>query len=356
MRFVMVSSLKVQAFEPRSATRDEWTRYHAYRRQRAAEEFPDLPLMTDDDFEHELCRTLALSVNQRLIAVSGGEIVGNMILGTRLEGTEGWQAYAPYVDVWGGVLMQRRRQGIGRALLRALHGFMSENGKTTASFKVQLADGHGFLLAAGAAARLRSAENWLALADVDWQVLQQWRTRIDDVPALRWEMHSPRVPMTRLADLMAPFSRLINEQPLGDLDIPAMRYDIAGYEAWYREMDQRGGEHHLVMLVDGADVAAMCDASWDPRFPDRVHQALTAVAAPWRGKGLAKAVKAAMLSRLRAGRPEVTTMVTLNAHANDAMLSINRRLGFRVHREECTYQIGHDTLAAFLARQSRQSS
>jgi ribosomal protein S18 acetylase RimI-like enzyme len=343
------TSLEIRPFEPHAATRDEWTRYHAYRRQRAAEEFPDLPLLSDDDFEHELRRTLALSVNRRLIAVRGGEIVGNMILGIRLAGTEGWEAYAPYVDVWGGVLMQCRRQGIGRALARALHGFMSENGKTTASLKVQLADGHGFLLAAGAAAKLRSAENWLCLADVNWQMLQQWQARIDDIHALRWEMHVPRVPMTRLAELMAPFSRLINEQPLGELDIPAMRYDIAGYEVWYREMDQRGGEHRLVMLMDGADVAAMCDASWDPRFPDRVHQALTAVAAHWRGKGLAKAVKAAMLSRLKASRPEVTTMVTLNANSNDAMLSINRRLGFRVHRQECTYQIRRDALAAFLA-------
>ncbi|RYF42623.1 MAG: hypothetical protein EOO25_06105 [Comamonadaceae bacterium] len=75
---------------------------------------------------------------------------------------------------------------------------------------------------------------------------------------------------------------------------------------------------------------------------------MTAVAAPWRGQGLAKAVKAAMLLLLRDRRPDVTTLITTNAHANAPMLSINQRLGFRVHREEGTWQIGQEALAAFL--------
>jgi len=118
-------------------------------------------------------------------------------------------------------------------------------------------------------------------------------------------------------------------------------------------MDRRGGEHYLVVLNAGDALVAVCDASWDRRFPDRVYQALTAVAAPWRGKGLAKAVKAAMLLALRQRRPEVTMLITTNAQANAPMLSINRRLGFEVHREECTYQIGQAALAAFLGRPAR---
>jgi len=38
------------------------------------------------------------------------------------------------------------------------------------------------------------------------------------------------------------------------------------------------------------------------------------------------------------------TMITHNAEANAPMRSINQRLGFAVHRQDATYQIGRETL------------
>jgi GNAT superfamily N-acetyltransferase len=341
--------IDIRVFDAHTATPAEWTPYHAYRRLRAAQDFPELPLLGDDDFEYDLRRPLALSENVRLVALCGGEIAGNMILGMRREGTADYADFAPYIDVWGGVLRQHRRRGVASALLGYLHGFMRERGKTLASIRTQFPEGVAFLEAVGAQRKLRSVENHLALASVDGAALEAWRAHIDVAALpLRWEIHAPRVPRERLAQLMAPFSRLINEQPLGTLDIPAIRYDLAGYDAWYADMDLRGGDHYLVMLTDRAgQVAAMCDANWDERIPQRVNQSLTAVAAPWRGRGLAKAVKAAMLQLVRERRPEVTTMVTLNANENAPMLSINQRLGFRLNREECVYQIGTGALARF---------
>jgi GNAT superfamily N-acetyltransferase len=119
-------------------------------------------------------------------------------------------------------------------------------------------------------------------------------------------------------------------------------YVLQNYITWYAEMDRRGGEHFLLLLRHGDEVAAMCDASWDGRFPERVYQQLTAVARPWRGKGLAKGVKAAMLKLIRARRPQARTMITNNADANGAIWSINRRLGFVVHRHDGTYQVGRE--------------
>jgi RimJ/RimL family protein N-acetyltransferase len=213
--------------------------------------------------------------------------------------------------------------------------------------KVHIPDGHAFMAAVGATAGLRSVANRMTMAGLDWDELDRWRAHVSDAhPALQWEIHAPRAPMQRLAQLTPVFSRLLNEQPLGTLDLPPMRYEMKAYEAWYAEMDRRGGEHYLVMLRAGETLAAMCDAHWDPRLADRVFQQLTAVAAPWRGKGLAKAVKAAMLALVRERQQQVTMLVTTNAHANAPMLSINRRLGFVVQREECTYQMRLEAIAA----------
>ena len=348
---IATEPIEIRPFDPQTATRAEWTPYHAYRRQRATEEFPDLPLLGDADFEHEAQRQLPFVVNHRFVATRAGEMVGNMILAARRAGTPGCEAYAPFVDVFGGVLKQQRRRGVGRALFAHLHNLMEASGKSIASIKVLFPDGHGFLVASGAQIKLRSVESHLALSDVPWSQMPAWRDQVETARLpLRWEVHAPRVPLARLAQLMAPLSRLINEQPLGELEMPPIRYELASFESWYRELDARGGEHYMILLNAGDEVAAVCDANWDARVPLRVHQSFTAVAALCRGQGLAKSIKAAMLMLVRERRPEVTTFTTYNARSNAPMLSINQQLGFRLHREECTYQLGRDTLSAFLGR------
>eukprot|EP01036_Dinobryon_divergens_P015671 gene15671-21226_t len=131
---------------------------------------------------------------------------------------------------------------------------------------------------------------------------------------------------------------------------------MADYLAWYAEIDRRGGEHYLVLLLDGDEVVAVCDASWNQLFPDRMFQRLTAVARHWRGKGLAKGVKAAMLRLVRSRHPELTLISTSNAEVNAPMLAINRQLGFAVHRQEGLYQFGTDSLRAYLATPPRMKA
>ncbi len=95
---------------------------------------------------------------------------------------------------------------------------------------------------------------------------------------------------------------------------------------------------------------AICEAHWDPRTPERLHQRLTGVARAWRGRSLAKAMKAAMLESVRALHPELRTVATYNAEVNAPILAINRRLGVEVHRRQGVYQLDVESLAKYLAR------
>ncbi|WP_255221223.1 hypothetical protein [Variovorax boronicumulans] len=105
-----------------------------------------------------------------------------------------------------------------------------------------------------------------------------------------------------------------------------------------------------MLLRDANDeVVAVCDASWNQLYPDRMFQRLTGVARHWRGKGLAKGVKAIMLQLVRERHPEVVMAVTQNAEVNAPMLAINRQLGFAAHRHDGAYQIGTESLRAFLS-------
>lgn len=338
---------EIRHFDPQTAARGEWDALHRFRRLRVEEDTPGEPFTFDADFEADVKREWPLWQNRRLMAWRDGAIIGNCGHSFRRPGSPGAESHAAHINLWGGVLAPHRRQGLATALLRATLPFIDAMGKTIISLGTSAQEGRHFLAAIGAEEKHRSVENRLSLTSLDWPMLEAWRAA--PLPAgLAWEVHTPRAPLERLAALYPQFTALLNTVPIGALEAPPMRYEITGTTTWYGELDRHGGAHHLILLMQGETVAGICEASHDARFPDRVFQALTAVAPAWRGQGLAKHLKAAMLFHIRAAHPEAVLMITSNANVNAPMLSINTRLGFRQHRQDSAWQISRDALARHL--------
>ena len=339
--------MNILPFDPGSASPAEWGAFHAFRRARAEEDDPGEPVLSDAEFEHDARRQRPSWENRRVVAVASAGVVGVVGLGFRRPGTEDYAEFARFLRVWGGVRRDWRRRGAGSALLRPVLAFMHEHGKTVATLGADRPEGHAFLTAIGAVQKQLEVESRLLLAGLDWDALLAWEGAVP--PGLQWEIHVGRVPLNRLAALIPSFTTLVGDAPTGELETPPSRYDLQGYVTGYEEADRSGGKHLLAMLMDGDEVAGLCEGWWDARFPDRAYQVLTAVARPWRGQGLAKALKARMLHLVRERLPEVTLMTTYNAQSNAPMLSINAQLGFVRHKQVGTYQIGPDALAAWLA-------
>ena len=338
--------MDILPFDPGSASPAEWAAFHAFRRARADEDDPGA-VLSDAEFEHDARRQGPFWDNCRVVAVASGEVVGVVGLGFRRQGTADYAEFARLLRVWGGVRRDWRRRGVGSALLRPVLAFMRERGKAVATLWAEQTEGHAFLTAIGAVQKQLEVENRLLLAGLDWDTLIGWEAAAP--PGLQWEVHAGRVPLDRLAALIPSFTTLVGDAPTGDLETPPSRYDLQGYVTGYEEADRSGGEHLLVMLMHGEEVAGLCEGWWDARFPDRAYQVLTAVARPWRGQRLAKALKARMLRLVQERLPGVIMMATYNAQSNAPMLSINARLGFIRHKQVGTYQIGPDTLARWLA-------
>ena len=100
-------------------------------------------------------------------------------------------------------------------------------------------------------------------------------------------------------------------------------------EAGHREMGFTDWVTVAVHEQTGA-VAGLTELELGP--PPRAFQEDTAVVPAHRGSGLGLWIKADMLCRLRAERPDVTEVITGNAASNEHMLRINTQLGFRPHR------------------------
>lgn len=340
----------ITVFDPQQACENDWVRFHAYWRQRDHEDHPGEPLPTDADRRiNVLLPTPLRAVHRVFVQDANGTLIGGLGVGLRRPGTPDYESHAPFADFWGGVLDTHRRQGVATALLRELLALMNAHDRRTATAWVHRDEGRAFLSAIGAAEKHRNFENRMPFAGLDWQELAGWEASMT-APELRWEIHAGRVPLERLAALMRPMCDLVADAPMSGMRSTPFRFEIENHRTWYADMDRRGGDHFVVLLVDAhGEVAALCNANWNPRFPDRMYQSLTGVARAWRGRGLAKAVKAAMLRVVRECHPEVTLTVTVNAEANAPMLAINQRLGFAVHQQTSAYQIDAQGLAAYLA-------
>ena len=83
-------------------------------------------------------------------------------------------------------------------------------------------------------------------------------------------------------------------------------------------------------------------------FPDKqmmLNQNLTGVKEEYRGRGLGKWLKAAMLEWIKEEYPEVQIIVTGNATTNAPMLAINKRLGFKEYKSGTAYKFQVDELS-----------
>lgn len=342
-------TITIARFIPAEAHAEDWRAWHLFRRARAAQINPDDPVINDDEAQRDALEESPNWTSHWFVARAGELVVGSASFGFRKPGTDHAEDHAPYLGGGGAVLAEWHRGRIGSALLEQARLMMHAMDKTILSLSSHSEAGHAFLLRAGAVARHSGVQNRARFDQLDWETLRAWEDGVSTL-GLTWESHGPRVPLDLLEATLPDFTRLIADMPMGGLDHPPIRYEMAGYRRWYQTMERTGGAHHLLVLRDGAGhVVGLTESSWDARTPDRVWQQLTATDPAWRGRGVARALKAAMFRQIRDHHPEVALMITGNAEVNAPMLSINRRVGFKVHRRMVDYQVTRDALDGWAA-------
>ena len=93
-----------------------------------------------------------------------------------------------------------------------------------------------------------------------------------------------------------------------------------------------GGDEAWTLVarhVPTGELAGFHDVQWNPSNPAVVHVGATGVKPDHRGRALGKWLKADMTLRVLDERPGVMEIRTGNADSNDAMLGINRQMGYR---------------------------
>ncbi len=253
------------------------------------------------------------------------------------------------------VLPDRRRLGIGRAMLRWALDVARRHDRRLilGGTGARVPAGDAFALACGARASLQASVNELDLDDHGPQLF------VPDGLVATWLSEGPgRAPGYGLAWVprpypeaaLVPFAALksaMNDAPRGELDVEDRVYtadslrDIDAFEAAAGYQPWTLAARH----VASDTFAGFTEMMWHPDNPAIAFQGDTAVVPAHRGHALGKWLKAAMLERLHRERPQVRVVRTGNADSNEAMLGINRALGFRQAEGGTIYQLDVDELA-----------
>jgi GNAT superfamily N-acetyltransferase len=226
----------------------------------------------------------------------------------------------------------RRRRGIGTALLAHCAAQARAAGRTTLLGSAALGSaGEAFAQAGGATGGLTDVRRVLHTADLTPELLAALRAEAEARTAgytlLSWTGPAP----DEQVDQVARLYEVLGDAPREE-GVTAPRVDADRVRAI--EASSRGPEFGVYTVAArheaSGTLAAMTQVITEAQLPGQALQALTAVDRPHRGHRLGLLVKVAVHEWLARAEPGVRAVFTWNAQANEHMIAINERLGYRV--------------------------
>ena len=250
------------------------------------------------------------------------------------------------------VRADRRRAGIGTALLRFVTDVADAEERTLilGSTSERVPAGAAFAAAVGAEAAQANHVNRLVLEEVDRDLVKRW---IADGPkrapgySLEWiDGIYPDDKLDEILDVM----HVMNDAPRDNVQREDMRITADQYHDMAKQIQAIDVQMWALFVRhdESSRLVGLTDVSWLPAEPDTVSQGNTGVRPEHRGHGLGKWLKAVMLQRILDERPQAKDIRTGNADSNDAMLAINRQLGFKPYIAATSWQVTSDRVRTYL--------
>lgn len=202
----------------------------------------------------------------------------------------------------------------------------------------------------GAKKGLEAHTNQLSMADLKPGLIDDWLARgealNEEFELDLWEGSYPEDKIQAIVELYD----LTNQQPLGDLDVEDVHMTAEQLCQVEQNIFARGYQRWTFHVVERASgkFAGYTENIWNPNRPEVHLVEMTGVFPEYRGKGLGRWLKAAMLDKIIKERPEVNYVRTGNADSNAAMLKINHDLGFKPYMAETIWQVEIEKILEYL--------
>ena len=251
------------------------------------------------------------------------------------------------------VLPAMRRQGIAKQLLQRIVDFAAEHDKRLLITNTDSAipAGEACMQWLGAQLALVGETNQLELANLDHELMQAWRHRAQeragDYELVVWEGPYPETDIHTILEM----KEVMNTSPRDDMDVEDVTWTVEQVRKLEAAMLQRGDERWTMVArhQESGQIAGYTEVYWNPLRPEILGQGDTAVFPQYRGLGIGRWLKAAMVEKVLRERPEVKRIRTGNAASNAPMLKINHEIGFTLYRTASVWQIELEKVKQYLA-------
>lgn len=345
--------IQIVPFDPETASREEWRRYHVYRRARHEESDPGDPILEDETIEAMERRPHPHWDDERLAVLDPlnlGTQIGQVYFEFSKPGSPSHETNKHLGWIGVGVLVPFRRRGLGTRMLPTIVELARKHGRSILQGWIDEPDGVAFASAIGAKIVQRRRENRLMLDAVDWGIVDQWaREGPERAPRTKLRWFENRVDDEILEPYCALYSHVFNQQPFDAAEHGEFVFTPETFRDRVARNAEMGGRWLTVVSVEpNGDLSGLTEMTHVPDSKWMIWQQLTGVRDTYRGRGLGKWLKAEMLLRVRREFPNVKVVVTGNASSNQAMLSINERLGFRTHKEPVVVEMSREALETYL--------
>ena len=347
--------IELRLFDPFEATDEEWKSFHQFRYKRYPEVYPGDPVTADEIVEQTLrfmreenhieTHTVHLKENPE-------EQIGLVRLSVLKESSPSYKDNSHICNIFTfSLLTPFRGKGIGRQLLSTVLEFAKKHKKSLIIGDASEADGKAFIKKIEAEEALSGLENRLDMTKLDWNMVEEWASEGPvRSPDSQIEFFQD-CPEEILEDYCSIYTEVANQAPLEELK----EGDWVVTPEIRRQYEQHQKEVNVTWVTaitrePNGDISGLTEVLYRPSKDPLIFQDLTGVSKKYRGSGKGKWLKAIMLLDVRKRFPTVKTVVTGNATSNAPMLSINNRLGFKVHKEAIVAQIETEKLENYLRK------
>ncbi len=262
-------------------------------------------------------------------AIDGREMVGAGLL------TRSLQENLHAANAYAFVSPERRREGIGTALVGEMEVIAAGDGRTSLQTEVYLppgATGGPLEFAAGLGYALANRESLKELTVRDYtarrdEVVAALGAAADGYRIVTFDTVCPEEHLVSFGRLLG---MLLAEVPLGELDLEDSEWTPARIRAAERRQIDTGRHVHTALAIarDG-EVAGVSDVRIDDTDHQHGQVGITLVDPVHRGHRLGLALKVATHDLVRATYPALVSLDTSNADANLHMNAVNEALGYR---------------------------
>jgi mycothiol synthase len=339
----------LKRFDPDTATDNEFQARHTYLNLRRREHMPDDP-------PRSLEASIKNAKSWKLFEKAKFEVwhlwEGNHIIAELFIEVAFHDENRHLIEAEIEVFAPYRRRGCAKGLLPKVIEMAEQYDRTLVISPTisTVPAGQVFAERLGATKGIETHTNQLVLVDVDTALLKGWveqaKTKAKDFEMGFWGDTYPEEEIEAIARLI----EVMNTQPKDDLEVEDGKvkpevlrqgeayHKALGIERWVLYARHKSGE-----------LAGFTDTFWNPENPENLGQGDTGVLPDYRGHGLGKWLKAAMIQKVLAERPIVKRIRTGNADSNLPMLAINQALGFKPYIAGTVWQIEIEKIKAYLA-------